>query len=100
MMAACETFQGDDILRGNNRVKRDLKCENIMLDGENNIKLTDFGFARYFRDTDIFKTFCGSAAYAPPEILQGIPYSPVLHDIWALGVILYNMDTKTLHKNL
>ncbi|XP_014785365.1 testis-specific serine/threonine-protein kinase 2 [Octopus bimaculoides] len=72
-------------------VHRDLKCENIMLDGENNIKLTDFGFARYFRGSDIFKTFCGSAAYAPPEILQGIPYSPVLHDIWALGVILYNM---------
>lgn len=64
-----------------------------MLDSENNIKLTDFGFARYFRDTDIFKTFCGSAAYAPPEILQGIPYNPVLHDIWALGVILYNMVT-------
>jgi len=44
-----------------NVVHRDLKCENIMLNAVYNIKITDFGFARTFRDGDEkSKTFCGS----------------------------------------
>jgi len=70
---------------------RDLKCENLLLDYQNNIKVTDFGFARFFEEPAISKTFCGSAAYAAPEILQGIAYYIPLHDIWAMGVILYIM---------
>ncbi|XP_076464188.1 testis-specific serine/threonine-protein kinase 2-like [Babylonia areolata] len=73
---------------------RDLKCENLLLDYHNNIKVSDFGFARYYEDPSpntLSKTFCGSAAYAAPEILQGISYFPPLHDIWAMGVILYIM---------
>lgn len=54
---------------------RDLKCENILLTHDNKIKVGDFGFARFCRDTltgeELYsKTFCGSAAYAAPEILQ------------------------------
>ncbi|XP_041483462.1 testis-specific serine/threonine-protein kinase 3-like [Lytechinus variegatus] len=74
---------------------RDLKCENILLDwGPTGImaKLTDFGFAREW--CEAFKpcsTFCGSAAYASPEVLQAIPYDPHWADIWSLGVVLYIM---------
>ncbi|XP_063967638.1 testis-specific serine/threonine-protein kinase 2-like [Lytechinus pictus] len=76
---------------------RDLKCENILLDwGPTGImaKLTDFGFAREW--CEAFKpcsTFCGSAAYASPEVLQAIPYDPHWADIWSLGVVLYIMIT-------
>ena len=70
---------------------RDLKCENILLDGQNNLKLSDFGFARFMKKDDVSKTFCGSAAYAAPEILQGIPYSGFGYDVWSVGVILYIM---------
>jgi serine kinase len=68
-----------------------MKCENILLVHGNTIKITDFGFARDYEPGDKSKTFCGSAAYAAPEVLQGIPYDCQLHDIWSLGVILYIM---------
>lgn len=72
-------------------VHRDLKCENILLDVHNNIKVSDFGFARTLVPKELSRTFCGSAAYAAPEILQGIPYTGQSYDIWSLGVILYIM---------
>ncbi|KAL8180337.1 UNVERIFIED_CONTAM: Testis-specific serine/threonine-protein kinase 1 [Gekko kuhli] len=77
-------------------VHRDLKCENLLLDKDYHIKLSDFGFSkRLVRDEEgkviHSKTFCGSAAYAAPEVLQGIPYEPKIYDIWSLGVILYIM---------
>ncbi|NXJ89595.1 TSSK1 kinase, partial [Corythaixoides concolor] len=75
---------------------RDLKCENILLDEGLNIKLSDFSFSKLLsRDENgriiLSRTFCGSTAYAAPELLQGIPYDPKICDIWSLGVILYTM---------
>ncbi|NXJ84260.1 TSSK1 kinase, partial [Trogon melanurus] len=77
-------------------VHRDLKCENVLLDVDLNIKLTDFGFSKFLsRDehgrTILSETFCGSAAYAAPEVLEGIPCDPRISDVWSLGVILYTM---------
>jgi len=70
---------------------RDLKCENILLDIYNNVKLSDFGFSRIQTADQLSRTYCGSAAYASPEVLQGIPYHGTAYDIWSLGVILYIM---------
>merc|ERR1719361_1224383 len=94
--AECRKFFSDFIealeyCHGIHIVHRDLKCENVLLSKKNQVKLADFGFARKLTPTDLSKTFCGSAAYAAPELLQGIPYVGTLADIWSLGVILYIM---------
>ncbi|XP_040066988.2 testis-specific serine/threonine-protein kinase 2-like [Ixodes scapularis] len=75
---------------------RDLKCENVLLNPNNQVKLADFSFVRYVynpvnRRKMLSETFCGSAAYAAPEVIQNIRYLPKRHDTWSLGVILYVM---------
>ncbi|XP_050405882.1 testis-specific serine/threonine-protein kinase 1 [Patella vulgata] len=86
-----QIVEGVDYLHKHHMAHRDLKCENLLLDNSNNIKLSDFGFSRFFDSGDMSRTFCGSAAYAAPEILQGITYHIPLHDVWSMGVILYIM---------
>uniref|UniRef100_A0A4W5RJH2 non-specific serine/threonine protein kinase n=1 Tax=Hucho hucho TaxID=62062 RepID=A0A4W5RJH2_9TELE len=73
-----------NFLHQNNIVHRDMKCKNVLLTRDNQVKITDFGFG---------STYCGSAAYAPPEVLLGVPFDPKKYDVWSLGVILYVMVT-------
>jgi len=73
---------------------RDLKCENVLLTKNDQVKLSDFGFARACRDVRTGKlilssTYCGSVAYAAPEILQGTQYNPKLYDMWSAGCTLF-----------
>lgn len=56
-------------------VHRDLKAENILLDEQSDLVLSDFGLSNAFRKGDLLNTYCGSRAYAPPEILVGRPYT-------------------------
>ncbi|XP_019876466.1 testis-specific serine/threonine-protein kinase 1 [Aethina tumida] len=79
---------------------RDLKCENCLITGNFNLKLADFGFARFTSDKNgkliLSSTYCGSLSYAPPEILKGSPYYPKIGDLWSMGIILYVMLNKAM----
>ncbi|EFB17017.1 hypothetical protein PANDA_011081, partial [Ailuropoda melanoleuca] len=75
-------------------VHRDLKCENILLDDQGLLKLTDFGFAnRSGLRNSLLSTFCGSVAYTAPEILMSKKHNGEQADLWSLGIILYAMVT-------
>ena len=72
-------------------VHRDLKPENLLLDEHRNIKLIDFGFAAKVERGTKLDLYCGSSAYASPEIVLERPYDGYLSDLWSLGVVLYAM---------
>ena len=77
-------------LHDKNIIYRDLKPENVLVETDGYLKLTDFGLAKKAKRKDINKTFCGTASYLAPEILthQGHDFSV---DIWCLGTLLFEM---------
>ncbi|KAI1768850.1 Pkinase-domain-containing protein [Hypoxylon sp. FL1150] len=74
-------------------VHRDIKDENVILDGEGHIKLIDFGSAAYIKSGP-FDVFVGTIDYAAPEVLAGKPYGGKEQDVWALGILLYTIVYK------
>ncbi|KAF1353915.1 hypothetical protein BDV97DRAFT_375766 [Delphinella strobiligena] len=74
-------------------VHRDIKDENVILDGDGAVKLADFGSAAYIKSGP-FDVFVGTIDYAAPEVLRGSPYRGKEQDVWALGILLYTIVYK------
>ncbi|XP_067007437.1 cAMP-dependent protein kinase catalytic subunit 3 [Anabrus simplex] len=77
-----------EYLHGQSVVYRDLKPENLLLDRDGHLKITDFGFAKKL--TDRTWTLCGTPEYLAPEIIQSKGHNKAV-DWWALGVLIYEM---------
>ena len=65
-----------------------------LADADMNVKMIDFGLSNYQEDGKMRSTFCGTPAYAAPEMILAQKYAGPEVDVWSLGVVLYAMLSK------
>ncbi|OWK17324.1 RPS6KA4, partial [Cervus elaphus hippelaphus] len=76
-------------------IYRDLKLENVLLDSEGHIVLTDFGLSKEFLTEEKERTFsfCGTIEYMAPEIIRSKSGHGKAVDWWSLGILLFELLT-------
>ena len=87
-----EMLKGVQAIHCSGFAHRDLKIENIMIDGNYNVKIGDFGFASALdgkNGTGKLTSQVGTLKYCAPEILRKRPYVGTQVDIFSLGICLF-----------
>ena len=72
-------------------VQRDLKSQNLLIDGDNNVKVGDFGLSRKV-DTTNNMTACGTPYWTAPEVVRGEIYDQRA-DVYSFAIILWELIT-------
>ncbi|OHS96565.1 RAC family serine/threonine-protein kinase like protein [Tritrichomonas foetus] len=91
---AAEILLGIDHLHKKGFIYRDIKPENILVDIDGHLKITDFGFAKgnMKSSSNTTSSFCGTPEYLAPEVFKQQPYNRSV-DWWSLGALIYEMLT-------
>jgi len=85
-----QLISGVEYLHSRGVAHRDLKPENLLLDNNDNLKISDFGLATIYRmqgKERLLEKKCGTLSYVAPEVLVRA-YHAEPADIWSCGIIL------------
>jgi serine/threonine-protein kinase len=87
---AAQLGRGLDALHAAGIVHRDVKPSNVLLDGDGNVALADFGLGRAADSTRLTQEgqLLGTPHYLAPELIEGAEATPA-SDVYALGCVLY-----------
>eukprot|EP01124_Arcella_intermedia_P028486 TRINITY_DN5795_c0_g1_i1.p1 TRINITY_DN5795_c0_g1~~TRINITY_DN5795_c0_g1_i1.p1 ORF type:complete len:444 (-),score=101.15 TRINITY_DN5795_c0_g1_i1:69-1277(-) len=85
-----DTCRGMTYLHGANVIHRDLKCRNLLIDKDWNIKVADFGLARGIEDKPGNMTACGTPTHAAPEVIRHSGYTQKA-DVYSFGICIWEM---------
>ncbi len=93
ILTICETIKAFHSAKPQPIIYRDLKPENIIVMPNGDIRLIDFGIARYHKTESTRDTvLAGTKGYSAPEIMAGMQ-SDIRSDIYSIGMLLYELLT-------
>ena len=85
-----QLLSGLEHCHNNGVLHRDIKCSNLLIDNEGNLKIADFGLATFFDPAkrQPMTSRVVTLWYRPPELLLGATHYGIGVDLWSAGCIL------------
>ena len=84
-----QIIEGIGYIHSKKVLHRDIKLDNILLDGKGHVKIADFGVSKSVKKGELMFEQSGTPAYIAPEIIRDKGYKGFKADLWSAGVVLF-----------